>query len=126
MSNAPAGDAVPWPLEIRYSADTKTLTVAFDNGVTFTYPAEFLRVESPSAEVKGHGTGDKRIVAGRAEVGIMKIEPVGNYAVRLHFDDLHDTGLYSWRYLYELGQRQGELWQAYLAELDARGLSRNP
>jgi DUF971 family protein len=91
-----------------------------------TYPAELLRVESPSAEVKGHGVGEKRIVAGRSQVGIMKIEPVGNYAVRLHFDDLHDTGLYSWRYLYELGERQDEIWQTYLTELEARGLSRDP
>ena len=123
-----AGDdaAAPWPLEIRYDQAARTLTIEFDNGVGFTYPAEFLRVESPSAEVKGHGAGDKRIVAGRAHVGIMKIEPVGNYAVRLHFDDLHDTGLYSWRYLYELGERQDALWQAYLAELEARGLSREP
>ena len=108
------------------AAASKSLTVAFDNGTTFTYPAELLRVESPSAEVKGHGAGDKRIVAGRSQVGIMKVEPVGNYAVRLHFDDLHDTGLYSWRYLYELGERQDEIWQTYLAELAARGLSRDP
>ena len=116
----------PWPQEIRYITTTKSLVVAFDDGVTFTYPAEFLRVESPSAEVKGHGADEKRIVAGRSHVGIMKIEPVGNYAVRLHFDDLHDTGLFSWRYLYELGERQDEIWQTYLAELDARGLSRDP
>lgn len=118
--------AAPWPLEIRYSAATQSLVIAYDNGVTFTYPAELLRVESPSAEVKGHGADEKRIVAGRSHVGIMKIEPVGNYAVRLHFDDLHDTGLYSWRYLYDLGDRQDEIWQTYLAELDARGLSREP
>jgi DUF971 family protein len=122
----PGTPDAPWPSEIRYSADRRELTVAFDDGVSFTYPAEFLRVESPSAEVQGHGGEDKRIVAGRSHVGIMKIEPVGNYAVRLHFDDLHDTGLYSWRYLYELGQRQDELWQTYLAALDARGLSREP
>ena len=118
--------ATPWPLEIHYTAATRSLVIAYDNGVTFTYPAELLRVESPSAEVKGHGADEKRIVAGRSHVGIMKIEPVGNYAVRLHFDDLHDTGLYSWRYLYDLGDRQDEIWQTYLAELDARGLSREP
>lgn len=118
--------AAPWPLEVRYTAATKSLTVAYDDGVTFTYPAEFLRVESPSAEVKGHGAEEKRIVSGRSHVGIMKVEPVGNYAVRLHFDDLHDTGLFSWRYLYELGQRQDEIWQSYLAELEKRGLSRDP
>lgn len=124
MATAAAAD--PWPLEVRYTAATKCLLVAFDDGVTFTYPAEFLRVESPSAEVKGHGADEKRIVAGRAHVGIMKVKPVGNYAVRLHFDDLHDTGLYSWRYLYELGTGQDEIWRTYLAELDARGLSREP
>jgi DUF971 family protein len=121
-----SASAVPWPLEVRYTAATRSLVVDFDNGVAFTYPAELLRVESPSAEVKGHGVGDKRIVAGRSQVGIMKIEPVGNYAVRLHFDDLHNTGLYTWRYLYELGERQDEIWQTYLAELEARGLSRDP
>ena len=124
--NPPQAQAVPWPVEIRYNAERRHLTVAFDDGTAFTYPAEFLRVESPSAEVKGHGAGEKRIVAGRSHVGIMKIEPVGNYAVRLHFDDLHDTGLYSWRYLYELGERQDELWQTYLDALAARGLSRDP
>ena len=121
-----SANAAPWPLEIRYTAATRILVVDFDNGATFTYPAELLRVESPSAEVKGHGAGDKRIVAGRSLVGIMKIEPVGNYAVRLHFDDLHNTGLYSWRYLYELGEQQDDIWQTYLAELAARGLSRDP
>ena len=125
MSDSGATSA-PWPLEIRYATATKSLVVDFDDGTTFTYPAELLRVESPSAEVKGHGADEKRIVAGRSHVGIMKIEPVGNYAVRLHFDDLHDTGLFSWRYLYDLGQRQDEIWQTYLAELEARGLSRDP
>ena len=125
MSNDGAG-AAPWPLEIRYETATKSLVIEYDNGVTFTYPAEFLRVESPSAEVKGHDASEKRIIAGRSQVGIMKIEPVGNYAVRLHFDDLHDTGLYSWRYLYGLGERQNEIWQTYLAALAARGLSRDP
>jgi DUF971 family protein len=124
-----AGDAAgpaPWPQEIRYTQETKSLVVAFDNGATFTYPAELLRVESPSAEVQGHGAGEKQIVAGRSHIGIMKVEPVGNYAVRLHFDDLHDSGIFTWRYLYELGERQDEIWQAYLDGLAARGLSRDP
>jgi len=123
-----AGDeaAAPWPLEVRYDKAARQLCVAFDDGSSFSLPAEFLRVESPSADVQGHGANQKKIVAGRAHVGIIEIEPVGNYAVRLHFDDLHNTGLYSWRYLYELGQRQDELWQAYLAELATRGLSREP
>jgi|SRR5262245_11524886 DUF971 family protein len=115
-----------WPTEIRLKQAERILEVDFDNGVSFRFPAEFLRVESPSAEVQGHGAGQKQIVAGRAKVGILELEPVGNYAVRIKFDDLHDTGIYSWSYLYELGERQEELWQAYLAALAERGLSREP
>jgi DUF971 family protein len=115
-----------WPIEIRLKEAEKLLEIDFDNGLTFRYPAEFLRVESPSAEVQGHGTGQKQVVSGRAHVGIIGVEPVGNYAVRIKFDDLHDTGIYSWSYLYELGERQEELWQAYLAALAQRGLSREP
>ena len=115
-----------WPGEIRYLAADKRLEIDFDNGVTFTYPAELLRVESPSAEVQGHGPGDKKVVAGRRHVGIMEIEPVGNYAVRIKFDDLHDTGIFSWQYLYQLGRNQDEIWQAYLDALEAQGLSREP
>ena len=115
-----------WPGEIRYLAADKRLEIDFDNGVTFTYPAELLRVESPSAEVQGHGPGDKKVVAGRRHVGIMEIEPVGNYAVRIKFDDLHDTGIFSWQYLYQLGGNQDEIWQAYLSALEAQGLSREP
>ena len=121
--SAPA--AGPWPVELRYTRAARTLDVAYDDGATFSLPAEYLRVESPSAEVRGHGEG-RQIVAGRRHVGIIAIEPVGNYAVRLSFDDLHDTGIYSWRYLRELGERRDELWAAYLAALDARGLSRDP
>ncbi len=115
-----------WPLEIRLSKAEKTLEVAFDNGVTFRFPAELLRVESPSAEVQGHGPSQKTTVAGRRHVGIMGLEPVGNYAIRIKFDDLHDTGIFSWRYLYELGENQEALWQAYLQALAAKGLSREP
>ena len=115
-----------WPLEIRLKQVEKRLEVAFDDGVTFAYPAEFLRVESPSAEVKGHGPGQQKIVAGRRHVGIVAIEPVGNYAIRIRFDDLHDTGIYSWAYLYEIGADREMIWQAYLDALDARGLSRDP
>ncbi len=115
-----------WPGEIRYLAADKRLEIDFDNGVTFTYPAELLRVESPSAEVQGHGPGDKKVMAGRRHVGILEIEPVGNYAVRIKFDDLHDTGIFSWRYLYELGQNQDEIWRVYLSALEAQGLSREP
>ncbi|MFQ6017825.1 MAG: gamma-butyrobetaine hydroxylase-like domain-containing protein [Kiloniellaceae bacterium] len=115
-----------WPKEIRYIAEDKRLEIDFDNGVSFSYPAELLRVESPSAEVQGHGPGDKTIVPGRKHVGIMAIEPVGNYAIRIKFDDLHDTGFFSWQYLYRLGENQEEIWQAYLSEIEKRGLSREP
>jgi DUF971 family protein len=115
-----------WPLEIRYDSKAKAVEIDFDDGQSFTYPAEFLRVESPSAEVQGHGPGQKQIVPGRKHVGIMAIEPVGNYAVRIRFDDLHDTGIYSWAYLRELGERQDELWAEYLKNLEVQGLSREP
>lgn len=116
----------PWPTDLRYSRDTKALTVAFDDGVAFELPAEYLRVHSPSAEVRGHGADERQIVPGRRHVGIMKIEPVGNYAVRLHFDDLHDTGLFTWAYLRELGEKQDEWWPQYERDLADRGLSRDP
>jgi DUF971 family protein len=116
----------PWPTELRVDRAAKTLTAAFDDGATFTLPAEFLRVESPSAEVQGHGPGQKTVVAGRRHVGIMDLEPVGNYAVRIMFDDLHSTGMYSWRYLYHLGRNQERLWAAYLEALEEQGLSRDP
>jgi DUF971 family protein len=115
-----------WPLEIRLKQAERILEVDFDDGTSFRFPAELLRVESPSAEVQGHGPTQKQIVAGRRHVGIIALEPVGNYAIRIKFDDLHDTGIFSWRYLYELGVRQDALWQAYLDALAARGLSRDP
>ena len=115
-----------WPLEIRYDSATKTLRVDFDDGRSFTYPAEFLRVHSPSAEVQGHSPEQRQTVPGRKHVGIMAVEPVGNYAVRLRFDDLHDTGIYSWAYLRKLGEQQETLWQQYLDELENQGLSREP
>ena len=93
--------------------------------VRYSLPAELLRVESPSAEVRGHSAGTKQSVPGRRHVGIHEIETVGNYAVRLHFDDGHDTGIYSWRFLHELGETQDELWRAYLDRLAAEGLSRD-
>ncbi|MGB8181091.1 MAG: DUF971 domain-containing protein [Stellaceae bacterium] len=119
-------NASPWPVEIRLKPADKVLEVDFDSGETFRLPAEYLRVESPSAEVQGHSPNQKQIVAGRRHVGILAIEPVGNYAIRIKFDDLHDTGIYSWTYLYELGRAQDKKWRAYLAELDERGLSREP
>jgi len=114
----------PWPTELRLSKDRATFTVAFDTGETFALRAEYLRVESPSAEVQGHGADTKQIVGGKRAVTITDIEPVGNYAVRLKFDDGHDTGLYSWDYLHELGAEEPRKWAAYLAGLKARHLDR--
>lgn len=113
-------------LELRYISAEKRLEVDFEDGASFSYPAEYLRVESPSAEVQGHGPDQKKTVAGRRHVGILSIEPVGNYAVKIAFDDLHDTGIYSWDYLHQLGREQAEIWSAYLAALDRQGLSRDP
>ncbi len=114
------------PKEIRLKREEKVLEVDFEDGKTFSLRAELLRVESPSAEVQGHGPGQKTIIAGRRHVGILDIEAVGNYAIRINFDDLHDTGIYSWDTLYDYGQRQEELWQDYLDALKAQGLSRDP
>ena len=115
-----------WPVEIRLLKAEKRLDVAFDDGRSFSYPAELLRVESPSAEVQGHGASQKQVVSGRRHVGILGLEQVGNYAVRIRFDDLHDSGIFSWQYLRELGENQDKVWSDYLASLEARGLSRDP
>jgi len=114
------------PVEIRVKRDEKALEVEFEDGHEFRYPAEFLRVESPSAEVQGHGPGQKKLVAGRRHVGIMDVTPVGNYAVCIKFDDLHDTGIYTWDTLYTYGVNQDELWSDYLAAMEDAGLSRDP
>ena len=115
-----------WPVELRLRRAEKLLEIAFDDGSHFQLAAEYLRVESPSAEVQGHGAGRKTLVHGRAHVGIMELEPVGNYAVRIKFDDLHDTGIYSWNYLYQLGVEHEKRWREYLGALSAHGLSREP
>lgn len=114
------------PIEIRLKREAKLLEIDFDDGRTFALPAEYLRVESPSAEVQGHGPDTKTIVAGRRHVGIIAVEPVGSYAIRIRFDDLHDTGLYTWDYLYGLGIEQDKLWPAYLKALAEKGLRRDP
>ncbi len=114
------------PVEIRLKREEKTLEVDFDDGCSFRLPAEFLRVESPSAEVQGHGPGQKKLVSGRRYVGIMDVTPVGNYAVCIKFDDLHDTGIFSWSTLYQYGKDQEEMWSDYLAALEEAGLSRDP
>jgi DUF971 family protein len=114
------------PTEIRLKRDERILEIDFDDGRGFRLPAELLRVESPSAEVQGHGASDKTIVAGRRHVGIVSVEPVGHYAVRIAFDDLHDTGIYSWDTLYRLGADRDGIWNAYLRALEDKGLSRDP
>jgi DUF971 family protein len=112
--------------ELRYRAAEKLLEVAFADGARYRLPAEYLRVESPSAEVQGHGPGQKVIVAGRRHVGILRIEPVGHYAVRIAFDDLHDSGIFSWAELRRLGEEQDARWAEYERALALRGLSRDP
>jgi DUF971 family protein len=118
-------DPKRWPTELRLSKDRRALRVTFDDGAAFDLPAEYLRVTSPSAEVQGHSPSERKTVPGKRNVEIIAVEPVGNYAVKLRFDDMHDTGIYGWTYLYELGSKQAERWQDYLAELDAKGLSRD-
>jgi DUF971 family protein len=117
---------MPRCVELRLKREEKVLEAAFDDGRRFRLPAEYLRVESPSAEVQGHAPGQKTIVAGRKHVGILRLEPVGHYAVRIVFDDLHDSGIYSFDYLYRLGVEQEERWAEYERALAARGLSREP
>lgn len=117
---------MPAVTELRLNRADRMLELSFDDGTRFTLAAEYLRVESPSAEVQGHGPGQRKVIAGRRHVGIIGIEPVGNYAVRLIFDDLHDTGIFSWEYLHQLGREQSERWQAYLDALASRGLRRDP
>ena len=116
--------ADPWPTELRLDKDRRVFTVSFDDGQSFALPAELLRVLSPSAEVQGHSEAQRVTVAGKKAVGIVRLEPVGNYAVRIVFDDGHDTGLYVWEYLRELGENQEARWQSYLQDLAAKRLSR--
>jgi len=114
------------PTEIKLKQEEKILEVYFDNGALFSFPAEFLRVHSPSAEVQGHSEDQRKVVAGRRHVGILSVEPVGQYAIRIEFDDLHDTGIYSWEILYNFGIRQDDMWEAYIGELNSLGMSRDP
>src|SRR6058998_4404481 len=108
----------PIPTEIKLHQVSRKLEIAFDNGKRFELPYEFLRVYSPSAEVRGHGPGQEVLQTGKREVEIRVLEPVGSYAVQPVFSDGHSTGIYSWDYLYELGQNQAKLWSAYLEKLD--------
>lgn len=119
----PAGDE-PWPTELRVDKDKRNLLILFDDGTSYDLTAELLRVFSPSAEVQGHSPSQRVTVAGKKNVGIARLEPVGNYAVRIVFDDGHDTGLYSWSYLKELGQNREQHMASYFEELSRKGLSR--
>jgi DUF971 family protein len=116
----------PWPTELRLHKDRKALTVAFDDGASFELPAEYLRVRSPSAEVQGHSPAERRVVGGKREVQILELHPVGNYAVRLVFDDMHSTGIFTWDYLFELGRNRDNYWRDYLGEVKQKNLSRDP
>jgi DUF971 family protein len=116
----------PRPTEIKLHQKSRILEIAFDDGQRFSLPCEYLRVFSPSAEVRGHGPGQEVLQVGKRDVEIKEIEPVGNYAVKLGFSDGHDTGLYSWEYLHELGEKQESSWKSYLARLEQAGASRDP
>lgn len=113
-----------WPTELRLHKDRRTLTVTFGSGEHFDLPAEYLRVKSPSAEVQGHSPEQRITVPGKRNIGITEVVPVGNYAVRLVFDDMHSTGIYSWIYLLDLGRNRAGYWQDYLDELSAKKLTR--
>ena len=118
--------STPVPIEIKLHQASRLMELSFADGTNFRLPYEFLRVYSPSADVRGHGPGQETLQVGKREVTIAELEPVGHYAVRPKFSDGHDTGIYSWDYLYDLGERQDELWQRYLARLAAAGASRDP
>jgi DUF971 family protein len=113
---------MPTPTSIKLRTQSRVLEIAFDDGAQFELPFEYLRVYSPSAEVRGHGPGQETLQVGKHEVGIVRVEPVGNYAIKLVFDDGHDTGLYSWSYLRELGEQREQNWQRYLARLKELGI----
>ena len=115
-----------WPNELRLNKDRKTLSVSFESGERFELPAEYLRVKSPSAEVQGHSADERQTVPGKKNVEILEVLQVGNYAVRLVFDDMQSTGIYGWDYLFDLGANQARYWQDYLDELVAQNLSREP
>jgi DUF971 family protein len=116
----------PRPTDLILHRASHALEVAFDDGTRFRLPCEYLRVESPSAEVQGHGPGQRVLVPGKRDVNISAIESIGNYAVVLRFDDGHDSGIYSWSLLRTLGEQYEVRWARYLAELEERGASRDP
>ncbi len=128
MNDGPpiAGRSAPQPLEIRIRRATRRLEVDFDDGLRAMLPAEYLRVESPSAEVQGHGPNERKTVAGKALVNLAGADPIGHYAVRLRFSDGHDSGIFTWAYLHQLAREHESRWQAYLEALAAKGLTRDP
>ena len=118
-------EPVIWPLELRLAKDRRALTIAFDDGASFTLSAELLRVTSPSAEVQGHSEAERKTVGGKRNVAILSVDPVGNYAVRIGFDDMHSSGIYSWAFLRDLGQNAEQRFQQYLDDLAAEHLDRD-
>jgi DUF971 family protein len=125
ISAPQASTPSPIPTEIKLHQTSRVLEIAFDDRRTFRLSYEYLRVYSPSAEVRGHGPGQEVLQVGKRDVAIKEVEPVGRYAIRPSFSDGHDTGIYSWDYLYDLGQRQDELWQRYLDRMASAGASRD-
>ena len=123
---ADADSPTPHPTEIKLHQASRRLEIAFSDGARFDLPCEFLRVYSPSAEVRGHGPGQETLQTGKRDVGIRSLEPVGHYAIRPTFTDGHDSGIYPWDLLYDLGSRRDELWQTYLDRLEEAGASRDP
>ena len=117
---------LPIPIEIRIRRASHTLEIDFDDGTKAVLPAEYLRVESPSAEVQGHGPNERKTIPGKSTVNIAAVEPIGHYAVRIRFTDGHDTGIYTWAYLHRLAHEHADRWQAYLEALAVRGLRREP
>lgn len=118
-------EPTPWPVEIRLAKEKRSLSITFDDGKTFSLSAELLRVASPSAEVQGHSEAERKTVGGKRNVAILSVDPVGNYAVRIGFDDMHSTGIYSWAFLYDLGANADLRLQSYLDDLAAKGLDRD-
>jgi DUF971 family protein len=121
-----ANDTQPWPTELRLHKDRRTLTITFDGGASFDLAAEYLRVQSQSAEVQGHSPDQRKTVPGKKNVGILEVLPVGNYGVRLVFDDMHSTGIFGWDYLLDLGRNHAANWKEYLDELAAKNMTREP
>jgi DUF971 family protein len=119
-------ERAPWPTELRLRAGGRALHVSFDDGEAFELPAELLRVRSPSAEVQGHSPSERKTEAGKRDVAVIEVHPVGNYAVRLVFDDLHETGIFTWDYLHDCGRNRDLYFAEYIAELAAKDLSRDP